>query len=115
MAGEGFGKRLDLALLQREAKSSFFYAAARRSGSPEMKLRCTAICKPRVFATVIKERIVRVERSARNVADLMQPVLRTASRQISDSDGHPCEAALAVSMSARRRSSANTRMPLIET
>jgi hypothetical protein len=34
-----------------------------------------------VLATVIKESIVRVERRARIVADLMQPVLRTASRQ----------------------------------
>jgi hypothetical protein len=34
-----------------------------------------------VFATVIEGRIVRVERSARIVADLMQPVLRTASRK----------------------------------
>jgi hypothetical protein len=34
-----------------------------------------------VSATVIEERIVRVERRERIVADLMQPVLRTARRQ----------------------------------
>ena len=34
-----------------------------------------------MFATVIGERIVRVERRARIVADLMQPVLRAAGRQ----------------------------------
>ena len=44
-------------------------------------MRCTAFASRTVFATVIEERIVRVERRARIVADLMQPVLRTASRQ----------------------------------
>ena len=34
-----------------------------------------------MFATVKEEGIERVERRARIVADLMQPVLRTASRQ----------------------------------